>query len=160
MAMWKQLAMGFALNLIASAIVDKLAGRNPALVLFALGILIIAIVAIFGRKTTGAGASPAEPVRSNSSTNNADSFKQSLENVGNPHVETHVHFPLPPPSASTQTDPLREETNPNIQFVRTRNIRVTQGDAHGRILVEAVREIDSHNPQAAVACFRNTPLES
>jgi hypothetical protein len=52
------------------------------------------------------------------------------------------------------------EPGPNIRFVRTKTIWVTQGGDHGRALVEATREIDSHNPRALVACFRNTPSEA
>jgi hypothetical protein len=94
-----------------------------------------------------------------------DSLKQSIENVGNPHIEAHIHLPetATPPAplpVSTATKPQREGAKPNIHFVRTRSIRVTPSGPHGNNLVEAIREIDSRNPQAAVAYFRNSASES
>jgi hypothetical protein len=85
MPMWGQLAMGLALNLIASAIVYKVRGQSPALVLFGIGVLIMGFVAVFARKNkpTAVEVGSGGPVSSNSTTTNTDSFKQSLQNVGN-----------------------------------------------------------------------------
>lgn len=92
-----------------------------------------------------------------------NTVEQSLSNVGNPIQTVNQHFNLypPEPAAKQETLPVSEkqqEVRPNIQFVRTKNIRVTVGGAKGDDLVEIVRDIDSDNPQAVVAYFRNTAV--
>lgn len=96
--------MGLAANLIAAAIVYKVAGKYPATILCALGLLLMLIVFIAGRNKK-------TPSKENASFAIADSFKQSLSNVGNPvqnanprataTIEQHQHFYLQQPTQPT-----------------------------------------------------------
>jgi hypothetical protein len=96
--------MGLAVNLIAAAIVYKVAGTYPATILCALGLLLMLIVFIAGRNKK-------TPSKENASFAITDSFKQSLSNVGNPvqnanprataAIEQHQHFYLQQPPQPT-----------------------------------------------------------
>jgi len=86
----------------------------------------------------------------------SDSFKQTMENVGNPTV---IVYPptQSPPVPTTHIAPAKH-VPPVVECVRTRVIRVAPSGRDGNALSESTI-IDSHDPKAVVAYFRNIPAE-
>jgi hypothetical protein len=127
MGTWQQIIMGLGVNLIASSIVYAVGYKNPAIILFALGLPLIALVAIFSRKPKPLAVDDNRTggVSSNSSTTNQDSFRQSRDNVGNPtqtqnasptaqaEAKVEQHFYYPPPASHAPPVAARK---PNIEF--------------------------------------------
>jgi hypothetical protein len=126
MGTWQQIIMELAVNLIASSIVYAVGYKNPAIILFALGLLLIALVAIFSRKPKPLAVDDNRTggdVSSNSSTTNQDSFKQEFNPTFNPTFSPSITInpsSNPPPSPtpiSVRAIPRREESKYNLVFL-------------------------------------------
>lgn len=85
-----------------------------------------------------------------------DSFQQA-QTVGDIRTgDVHVHLPESIPQVRMPQPLPAKHIPPTVECVRTRTIRITSSGRYGECLSESTI-IDSHDPQAVVAYFRNVP---
>jgi hypothetical protein len=145
MPMWGQLAMGLAINLIATAIAYKVGGKDPALVLFCLGIAIIGAVVIFARKAklSSEGAGNSGPLKSNSATTNTDSFNPKQEQrvgdirTGDVNVDFHLPESFGAAPRTATAAPIEESPKPSVQCLGVDYIPVSFGSPNSTTIYRA-----------------------